>query len=93
MNMYFLFFLVGQLKHRRVKHYGYEFKYSINNVDPDDPLPESIPELFKPMLEKLKALGHIHHYPDQLTVNEYQPGQGKSSKENLVYQYTTVKAI
>jgi len=66
-----------ELKHRRVKHYGYEFKYSINNVDPDDPLSEGIPEVFTPMLEKLKASGVISHCPDQLTVNEYQPGQGK----------------
>lgn len=26
------------LKHRRVKHYGYEFRYDNNNVDKDKPL-------------------------------------------------------
>lgn len=28
-----------ELKHRRVKHYGYEFRYDNNNVDKDKPLP------------------------------------------------------
>lgn len=27
------------LKHRRVKHFGYEFRYDNNNVDRDRPLP------------------------------------------------------
>ncbi|XP_053399795.1 alkylated DNA repair protein alkB homolog 8-like isoform X2 [Mercenaria mercenaria] len=66
----------GLLKHRRVKHYGYEFKYDINNVDPDDPLPDGIPDVYKPMLDRLLDNGVIKYYPDQLTVNQYQPGQG-----------------
>ncbi|KAL4230733.1 Alkylated DNA repair protein alkB 8 [Mactra antiquata] len=65
-----------QLKHRRVKHYGYEFKYSINNVDPDEPLNDRIPVIFKHLLEKLLEKKTIKFYPDQLTVNQYQPGQG-----------------
>lgn len=65
-----------QLKHRRVKHYGYEFKYSINNVDPDDPLPEGIPDVYRSLLEKLIDDGVVKHYPDQLTINQYQSGQG-----------------
>ncbi|XP_060572353.1 alkylated DNA repair protein alkB homolog 8-like isoform X2 [Ruditapes philippinarum] len=66
----------GQLKHRRVKHYGYEFRYDINNVDPDEPLPEGIPDVYKPLLDKLIDSGVVKHYPDQLTINQYQPGQG-----------------
>ncbi|XP_058041789.1 alkylated DNA repair protein alkB homolog 8 isoform X2 [Ahaetulla prasina] len=31
------------LKHRRVKHFGYEFRYDNNNVDQDRPLPGGIP--------------------------------------------------
>lgn len=35
-----MFFLAQKsLKHRRVKHYGFEFRYDINNVDKDKPLP------------------------------------------------------
>jgi len=59
-----------------VKHYGYEFKYSINNVDPDEPLEAGIPADFCPLLARLREDGVIGHTPDQLTVNQYQPGQG-----------------
>lgn len=65
-----------ELKHRKVKHYGYEFKYSINNVDPDDPLEEGIPQVYKKLLDKALETGHVKFYPDQLTINQYQPGQG-----------------
>ena len=74
--IYFNLAQQGQLKHRRVKHYGYEFKYDINNVDPDNPLPDGIPDVYKSLLDKLLDSGVVKHYPDQLTVNQYQPGQG-----------------
>ncbi|KAL5011567.1 hypothetical protein ScPMuIL_010118 [Solemya velum] len=64
------------LKHRRVKHYGYEFKYGINNVDPDEPLPQGIPDVCKELLDKAIGTGHVKHFPDQLTINEYHSGQG-----------------
>ncbi|XP_067663773.1 alkylated DNA repair protein alkB homolog 8-like [Haliotis asinina] len=64
------------LKHRRVKHYGYEFKYGINNVDPNDPLPEGVPESCREFLSRAMEMGVVKHYPDQLTVNQYEPGQG-----------------
>ena len=66
-----------QLKHRYVKHYGYEFIYGSNNVDKDNPLPNGIPSECLPVMEKLVSLDCVKHEPDQLTVNEYQPGQGK----------------
>lgn len=59
-----------QLKHRFVKHFGYEFKYEINNVDRNSPLKETIPS----HCEKLFKFMNIT--PDQLTVNCYNPGQG-----------------
>jgi len=34
------------LKHRRVKHYGFEFRYDNNNVDKDKPLPAGKSDLF-----------------------------------------------
>ena len=36
-----------QLKHRRVKHFGYEFRYDTNTVDKDKPLDTSIPKICK----------------------------------------------
>uniref|UniRef100_UPI003AB0044F tRNA (carboxymethyluridine(34)-5-O)-methyltransferase alkbh8 isoform X1 n=1 Tax=Centroberyx gerrardi TaxID=166262 RepID=UPI003AB0044F len=64
------------LKHRRVKHYGYEFRYDNNNVDKDKPLSTGLPEECMPILERCVRNGHIDIMPDQLTVNQYQSGQG-----------------
>ncbi|KFP74957.1 Alkylated DNA repair protein alkB 8, partial [Acanthisitta chloris] len=64
------------LKHRRVKHFGYEFRYDNNNVDKDKPLPGGLPEICNVFLEKCLKQGYIKHKPDQLTVNQYEPGQG-----------------
>ncbi|XP_076446185.1 tRNA (carboxymethyluridine(34)-5-O)-methyltransferase ALKBH8-like [Babylonia areolata] len=66
----------GSLKHRDVKHYGYEFKYGINNVDPNEPLPEGIPEQCHNFLQRALDMKIVGHFPDQLTVNRYLPGQG-----------------
>ncbi|XP_048651738.1 alkylated DNA repair protein alkB homolog 8 isoform X1 [Marmota marmota marmota] len=64
------------LKHRRVKHFGYEFHYENNNVDKDKPLPGGLPDICDSILEKWLKKGYIKHKPDQLTVNQYEPGHG-----------------
>ncbi|XP_069496773.1 alkylated DNA repair protein alkB homolog 8 isoform X2 [Ambystoma mexicanum] len=64
------------LKHRRVKHYGFEFRYDNNNVDKDKPLPGGFPEICSTVLDKVLAQGLLQFRPDQLTVNQYEPGQG-----------------
>ncbi|XP_069545028.1 alkylated DNA repair protein alkB homolog 8 [Brachyistius frenatus] len=64
------------LKHRRVKHYGFEFRYDNNNVDKDAPLPSGLPEECLPVLDRCVRSGHIDVMPDQLTVNQYESGQG-----------------
>ncbi|XP_048388848.2 alkylated DNA repair protein alkB homolog 8 isoform X1 [Stegostoma tigrinum] len=64
------------LKHRRVKHYGYEFRYDNNNVDKDKPLPGGLPEICSEVLEQSMTEGYIKFKPDQLTINQYEPGQG-----------------
>ncbi|XP_035784567.1 alkylated DNA repair protein alkB homolog 8-like [Anopheles albimanus] len=67
------------LKNRRVKHYGYEFLYGTNNVDKTKPLlNHKIPSVCEELWEKLRK-SHPNlcwHVPDQLTVNQYEPGQG-----------------
>lgn len=65
------------LKHRHVKHFGYEFLYGSNNVDPDQPLEQSIPGACDFLWNRLGS-SQIPDFtqPDQLTVNEYEPGQG-----------------
>eukprot|EP00058_Branchiostoma_floridae_P015335 XP_002600823.1 hypothetical protein BRAFLDRAFT_215107 [Branchiostoma floridae] len=64
------------LKHRRVKHFGYEFRYDNNNVDKDKPLPGGLPDWCSQVIDRMMSGGHIKHRPDQITVNQYQPGQG-----------------
>ncbi|XP_041851484.1 alkylated DNA repair protein alkB homolog 8 [Melanotaenia boesemani] len=64
------------LKHRKVKHYGFEFRYDNNNVDKDKPLPAGLPEECLPILEGCLKKGYISFMPDQLTVNQYESGQG-----------------
>ncbi|XP_017868833.1 PREDICTED: alkylated DNA repair protein alkB homolog 8 [Drosophila arizonae] len=62
------------LKHRQVKHFGYEFLYGSNNVNPLQPLEQGIPAACNFMWERLEL--PAFEPPDQLTVNEYEPGQG-----------------
>ncbi|XP_036331330.1 alkylated DNA repair protein alkB homolog 8 [Rhagoletis pomonella] len=73
----------SDLKHRRVKHFGYEFIYGENNVDPTKPLNVNIPKDCEFLWSRLKSevamLGlpaWDWEAPEQLTVNIYQPGQG-----------------
>ncbi|KAB0370737.1 hypothetical protein FD755_017146 [Muntiacus reevesi] len=65
------------LKHRRVKHFGYEFHYENNSVDKDKPLPGGLPDICESILEKWLKEGFIKHKPDQLTINQYEPGHGE----------------
>ncbi|XP_057291456.1 alkylated DNA repair protein alkB homolog 8-like [Hydractinia symbiolongicarpus] len=64
------------LKHRKVKHFGYEFLYGSNNIDRSKPLAEKIPEKCKALIDKMLERKLIEFIPDQLTVNQYEPGQG-----------------
>ncbi|RUS82471.1 hypothetical protein EGW08_009777 [Elysia chlorotica] len=64
------------MKHRRVKHFGFEFKYGINDVDVNDPLTDGIPSICHEFLNRAKDQGLVDHFPDQLTINSYEPGQG-----------------
>ncbi|XP_014666928.1 PREDICTED: alkylated DNA repair protein alkB homolog 8-like isoform X2 [Priapulus caudatus] len=66
----------NSLRHRQVKHFGYEFRYDNNNVDKDSPLEQPVPAACCCVLDTLRNLGHLHQEPDQLTVNQYLPGQG-----------------
>lgn len=72
------------MKHRKVKHYGYEFIYGKNNVDPDNPLAEGIPEICKPIIGKMIHKGLVPWEPNQLTVNQYEVGQGLCSTLSLI---------
>lgn len=68
------------LKHRIVKHFGFEFLYGTNNVDASKPLSLKIPAqcsiLWPRLIAQVPQLQSSSASPDQLTVNIYQPGQG-----------------
>lgn len=64
----------SQLKHRQVKHFGYEFEYGRNIVDPDKPI-APIPQDYNFLQTMFDKHGHEYTY-DQLTINKYLPGQG-----------------
>ena len=68
--------VTSSLKHRTVSHYGYEFIYGKNTVDPSCPLPGGVPDICAPVLERMMSKGLLHWTPDQLTVNDYLPGAG-----------------
>ncbi|EDO33338.1 predicted protein [Nematostella vectensis] len=65
-----------ELRHRRVKHYGYEFLYGTNDIDRAKPLPGGMPAVCNDILTRMVSQGAVQNTPDQLTVNEYLPGQG-----------------
>ena len=58
---------------RRVQHYGYKFDYQTKNIDITEKIGE-LPDFCDPFIKKLKEA--MPHPPDQLTINEYHPGQG-----------------
>ena len=61
------------LKHRQVKHFGFEFNYKTNNIDDKLPLEEKLPELCHNIALRAVKSGLIGEIPDQLTVNRQVP--------------------
>ncbi|MBL8793546.1 MAG: alpha-ketoglutarate-dependent dioxygenase AlkB [Planctomycetia bacterium] len=68
---------------RRVQHYGYRYDYKARQVAADmylGPLPDWAAQL----ASRLHREGWFERVPDQLIVNEYQPGQGISKHVDCV---------
>jgi len=72
----------GDLK-RRVQHYGYRYDYTARTVDPSMYL-GPLPAWAQPLVSRLVADGHMPATPDQLIVNEYEPGQGINAHVDCV---------
>jgi alkylated DNA repair dioxygenase AlkB len=68
---------------RRVQHYGYRYDYTARTVDPSMYL-GPLPVWAQPLVTRLVADGHMPAPPDQLIVNEYEPGQGISAHVDCV---------
>lgn len=60
---------------RRVQHYGYKYDYKARRIDPSM-FVGPLPAFAVSVAEKLTSCGLIDEMPDQLIVNEYEPGQG-----------------
>lgn len=66
------------LRHRWVRHFGYEFRYGRNDVDINDPLKnDPMPGYLDGVLRRMVEKDVFKEQPEQLTVNEYSVGQGK----------------
>jgi alkylated DNA repair dioxygenase AlkB len=62
---------------RRVQHYGYRYDYKARSVNREMYLGD-LPEWAHPLARRLHSEGIFPDVPDQLIVNEYEPGQGIS---------------
>lgn len=59
---------------RRVQHYGYRYDYTARDIDAAlflGALPGPLGELAKRLTDE----GYLKTEPDQLIINEYEPGQ------------------
>lgn len=63
---------------RRVQHYGFKYDYKARKVNRDMRIGH-LPEWLQALGRKLYEDGHMPAEPDQVIVNEYEPGQGISS--------------
>jgi alkylated DNA repair dioxygenase AlkB len=60
---------------RRVQHYGYKYDYKARSIDYSMFIGK-LPSWASTMALRLFNERHINELPDQLIINEYEPGQG-----------------
>ena len=63
---------------RRVQHYGFKYDYKLRRVDYSMRL-GNLPDWLSPLSIRLFKEGYFDKMPDQVIVNEYEPGQGITS--------------
>ncbi len=63
---------------RRVQHYGFKYDYKARKVTHDMHI-DHLPEWLQALGQRLHEDGHMPAEPDQVIINEYEPGQGISS--------------
>ncbi len=72
---------------RRVQHYGYKYDYTARRINHSmriGPLPDWAMRIASQLVER----GLMPELPDQLIVNEYEPGQGIASHVDCVPCFT-----
>lgn len=62
---------------RRVQHYGYRYDYKSRSVAPSMYL-GALPDWAAKIAQRITLENYMNVLPDQVIVNEYQPGQGIS---------------
>jgi alkylated DNA repair dioxygenase AlkB len=77
---------LGDLK-RRVQHYGYKYDYTARRVNHSMRL-GPLPDWALRLAARLVQRGLLPEMPDQLIVNEYQPGQGIANHIDCVPCFT-----
>jgi alkylated DNA repair dioxygenase AlkB len=68
---------------RRVQHYGYRYDYKKRAVDESMYL-GPLPDWLIALAERMKRAGWIDGMPDQVIINEYEPGQGIASHVDCI---------
>ena len=73
---------ITELK-RRVQHYGFRYDYKARSVTNDLRIGE-LPNWLQSYAMRLQQAGLFAEIPDQVIINEYQPGQGISAHIDCV---------
>lgn len=60
---------------RRVQHYGWRYDYSERTITSDMRI-GPLPDWLQALAQRLYETGHFDRPPEQVIVNEYEPGQG-----------------
>jgi alkylated DNA repair dioxygenase AlkB len=63
---------------RRVQHYGWRYDYRARTVSPDMRL-GPLPDWLAPLAQSIAQEAEFDAVPDQVIINEYEPGQGISA--------------
>jgi alkylated DNA repair dioxygenase AlkB len=62
---------------RRVQHYGYKYDYKARRIDSSMKVGD-LPKWLNDIAKRLYTDGYFKAMPDQVIINEYEPGQGIS---------------
>ncbi|MDX2113009.1 MAG: alpha-ketoglutarate-dependent dioxygenase AlkB [Alphaproteobacteria bacterium] len=77
---------ITELK-RRVQHYGWRYDYKARSVTNDLRI-GALPDWLQHYAVRLQQAGYFSETPDQVIINEYQPGQGISAHIDCVPCFT-----
>ena len=77
---------ITELK-RRVQHYGWRYDYKARSVTNDLRI-GALPDWLQSYAMRLQQAGLFNEMPDQIIINEYQPGQGISAHIDCVPCFT-----